>query len=55
LFNRADKVIEKMNKKRKEKEDANALENNDDEGGKVQIEGLREDSEDQEDEDEDED
>ena len=51
LFNRADKVIEKVNKKRKEKEDAEVMENGDNEGGEVKIEGLQEDSEGQEDED----
>jgi RING finger protein 113A len=51
LFNRADKVIEKVNKKRKEKEDAEAMENGHNEGGEVKIEGLQEDSEGQEDED----
>src|SRR5882762_4507896 len=40
LFNRADKVIEKVNKKRKEKEDAEAAENDDAEGDDVKIEGL---------------
>ena len=49
LFNRADKVIEKMNKKRKEKEDAEAAEKDDSQGGEVKIEGLQqEDSEGQE-------
>ena len=47
LFNRADKVIEKMNKK---KEEAKAAENDDAEGDDVKIEGLGERSEEEEEE-----
>ncbi|KAF9010626.1 hypothetical protein BDQ17DRAFT_1234012 [Cyathus striatus] len=42
IFNRADKIIEKMNKKRKEKE---SKEDEHDSGPDVQIEGLKEDHE----------
>jgi len=52
LFNRADKVIEKMNRERKEKEETEAAEND---GGNIKIEGLQDDSEGHENEDEDED
>jgi len=40
LFNRADKVIDKLNKKRKEKEDAEATEHDDNGGADVKVEGL---------------
>jgi len=59
LFNRADKVIDKMNQKRKEKEDAEAAEHDAHESANIKIEGLEDDSRaegrDDEDEDEDED
>jgi RING finger protein 113A len=42
IFNRADKIIEKVNKKRKEKEErARAVGDPAGEGGAVEIEGLR--------------
>lgn len=56
LFNRADKVIDKINKKRKEKEGTEAAEHDETVGADVKIEGLEEDRETagQSDEDEDE-
>ena len=53
IFNRADKVIEKMKKKREEKEAAEQ-DNGDDAPGGVEIEGLEKQSGDDDDEDEDE-
>lgn len=53
LFNRADKVIEKMNKQRKDKEDAEAAENGDAKGDDIKIEGLAERSEEEGESDED--
>lgn len=53
LFNRADKVIEKMNKQKKDKEDAEAAENGDAKGDDIKIEGLAERSEEEEESDED--